>query len=183
MIREFYRALNFILLLFLAIVLCAVQSVVLRLPVLSWLELDCLLLLVVYIALSRNLVEGTVLVLLISRIMEIHSASPVGVLLISYLFVYLAVLFTKEMFLVTSTVSSILLAMGAGLVWKIVYLFMASEMGFFANVWKSSLVWLVPYLIGLGLCSRPVFALLGKLDTYTYQPRGTDAGLLGGEDY
>ena len=53
MIQEIYRALNFILVLLLCLIVCAIQSVVLKLSALSWLELDIILVVVVYLKIGR----------------------------------------------------------------------------------------------------------------------------------
>jgi hypothetical protein len=128
-------------------------------------------------------VEGTFLVLVISRILEIHSASPVGVMLICYLFVYLGVLFSKEMFLVSTGISSLLMAMGAGLVWKIVYFFIAFEMGFFSNIWRAGLWGLLPYLLGIGILSQPAMRFFKKFDLLTGRKKDADDERIAGEEY
>ena len=108
MIHELYRVINFILVTLLCIVLCAVQSVVLKLSALSWLELDLLLLVVVFLSLHRGFLEGALLIIVIGRVAEIHSGALTGLLTACYLAVFLAILFTKELFLVATTFSSII---------------------------------------------------------------------------
>ena len=183
MIREFYRGLNFFLLLVLTVLICAFQSVILKSSLISWLELDLSLLMVVYIALHRSVFEGAILVLLIGRINEIHSSSPAGLIIIGYMFVYLLILFVRKLLLVGTSMSAIFLAMVGGLTWKLTYLLIAAQMGLFSNVWKNTLGFLIPYLLGLGIFSRSFFALLKKIDTATYVLEESEAKQLSGEDF
>jgi hypothetical protein len=89
MIHELYRVLNFVVVVVLCLLLAAVQSVLLKLPFLSWLELDLLLLVVVYLSLNRHFLECALLIAVTGRILEIHSGAPVGILTACYLAVFL----------------------------------------------------------------------------------------------
>jgi hypothetical protein len=183
MIHELYRGLNFVLIALVCLFLCAFQSVALKLPLLIWLELDLLLLVVVYLSLHRAFLEGTLLVLVIGRIAEIHSGALMGVLMASYLAVFLAILFTKELFLVGTSFSSIILAIAGGVIWKLAFLVLAHRYGFFANAWLSSLEFLLPFLLSLGLFARPVFAALSRIDQWTKLDRDSDSHGLAGEEF
>lgn len=183
MIHELYRGLNFLIVALVCLLLAAFQSVVLKLPTLAWLELDMLLLVVVYLSLHRPFLEGTLLVLVIGRIAEIHSASPTGLLVASYLAVFLAILFTKELFLVGTSFSSIILAVAGGLIWKIAFLLLAQRYGVFGNVWFASIEFLVPYLLALGIFARPTFSALHRIDQWTQLNRDADARELTGEEF
>ncbi|MGZ3705153.1 MAG: hypothetical protein ACXWP1_04145, partial [Bdellovibrionota bacterium] len=68
MIHELYRAANFLLVVLLCLLFSALQSVVLKLSALSWLELDLLLLVVVFLSLHRGFLEGACLILVIGRV-------------------------------------------------------------------------------------------------------------------
>lgn len=182
MIHEFYRALNFALVLLLCLLLSAVQSVGLKLDALSWLELDLLLLVVVYLSLHRSFIEGTVLVILIGRIAEIHSGAPAGILTACYLAVFLAILFTKEFVLVATTFSSIILAVASGVVWKVAFLVIAQRYGILPNIWRASLDYLLPFLLSLGVFSRPMTHLMRSLDLWTHMDREASSRSLTEED-
>ncbi len=183
MIHEFYRVFNFLLLALLCLVLSAVQSVLLKLPALSWLELDLLLLVVVYLSLHRSLLVGVLLVGLIGRLTEIHSGAPAGLLTASYLAVFLAILFTKELFLVASTFSSIILAVTGGIIWKLAFLLFAQRYGILSNVWQSSLEYIFPYLLSLGIFARPMFELIRRLDQWTKMEPDSEAREMTGEEF
>lgn len=183
MIHELYRALNFVLVVILCILLCALQSVLLKLSALSWLELDLLLLVVVFLSLHRGFLEGTALVIVIGRVAEIHSGALTGLLTACYLAVFLAILFTKELFLVATTFSSIILAVTGGLIWKAAFLLLAQRYGILANTWRTSLEFLIPFLLSLGMFSRPVFNMMRALDQWTNVERESEARELTGEEF
>lgn len=183
MIQELYRVLNFFLVALLCLLLSAVQSVALKLPLLGWLELDLLLLVVVYISLHRSFLEGALLIAVIGRVAEIHSGAPVGILTACYLTVLLAILLTKELFLVATSFSSIILAVAGGVVWKVAFIILAQRYGILGNVWKSSLETILPYLLSLGFFSRPIFDLLRTIDQRTHVERDSEARELTGEEF
>jgi penicillin-binding protein 2 len=183
MIREFYRGLNFLVMVILALFISAAQAVVLKLNLISWLSLDLVLLMVIYLALHRQLLEGILLILLVARIAEIHSASPAGILTLGYLGVFISIWFVKRMLLVGTSFSSILLAMAGGLLWKIYFLMLAIHQGLFSNVWRNTLELLIPFLLGMALFSRPIFAFFKKVDTITNISQESEAEQLSGEDF
>lgn len=183
MINSLYRVLNIFLVTMLGLLLTSLQSVFLKIPTLSWLELDCILLIVVYLSLHRGLIEGTLVVLLLSRVLETHSGAPEGVLTICYLSVFLVLLFTKELFLVGTSFSAILLSMVGGFVWKLGFLILGLQLGYFSNVWKSSLQFIIPYMLGLAVFSRVVFSLMKLLDTFTHYDIASEDRQLSGEDF
>jgi hypothetical protein len=183
MIHELYRVLNFAVVTLLCLLFAAVQSVALKLSFLAWLELDLLLLVVVYLSLHRSFVEGVLLMIVIGRLAELHSGAPVGILTGCYLTVFMAILFTKELFLVATTFSSIILAVAGGLIWKIAFLILAQRYGILGNVWQASLEFIFPYLLALGIFSRPVMELMRWVDQWTHVERDSEARDLTGEEF
>ena len=183
MIHELYRALNFVLVIIACLLITAVQSVVLKLTALSWLELDLLLLVTVYLSLHRSFFEGAALIVILGRIAEIHSGAPTGILTACYLAVFLAILFTKEMFLVATTFSSIILAVAAGVVWKVAFFILAQRYGILANTWRNSLEYSLPFLLSLGIFARLVFNSMRSLDQWTHIERESEARELTGEEF
>ena len=183
MIHELYRLLNLFAIVFFCLVLVAIQSVLLKLPMLNWLELDLLLLVVIYLSLHRPFIEGSILVAIIGRIAEIHSGAPVGILLTSYMAVFLTILFTKEVFLVATSFSSIILAVTGGVIWKVVFIFLAQRYGMLENVWRSSLEYMIPFLLSLGVFSQILFKAMRRLDQWTNWETEADSHELSGEDF
>lgn len=183
MIHELYRVFNFLLVALLAIFFAALQSVFLKLPLFAWLELDLLLLIVIYLSLNRAFLEGTVLIIVIGRIAELHSGAPAGILVACYLAVFLALVFTKEMFLVASSFSSVILAVAGGLVWKISFLLFAQRYGILGNTWRASLEYMLPFLLSLGIFAKPMFELIRRLDLWTKMDRDSEARMLTEEEF
>jgi hypothetical protein len=183
MIQELYRALNFVVVVALCLVLCAFQSVLLNLSAFSWLNLDLLLLVVVYLSLHRGFLEGALLIIVLGRVAEIHSGALTGLLTACYLAVFLAILYTKELFLVATTFSSIILAVTGGLIWKASFLLLAQRYGILGNTWRTSLEYMLPFLLSLGIFSRPVFHFMRSLDQWTHVERESEARELTGEEF
>lgn len=183
MIHELYRVFNFLLVALLAIVFAALQSVLLKLPFFAWLELDLLLLIVIFVSLHRSFLEGALLIVVIGRIAELHSGAPAGILVACYLAVFLALVFTKEMFLVASSFSSVILAVAGGIVWKVAFLIFAQRYGLLGNTWRASLEYLLPFLLSLGICAKPIFELVRRLDHWTKMDRDSEARQLTGEEF
>lgn len=183
MIHELYRVLNFFAVVLICLIFCALQAVALKLAALSWLELDLLLLVITYLSLHRGFVEGSLLVIVIGRVAELHSGAPTGILTASYLAVFLAILFTKELFLVATTFSSIMLAIAGGVIWKIAFLIFATRYGIFGNTWHASIEYLFPFLLSLGIFSRPVFEFMRSIDHWTQIERESEAREMTGEEF
>jgi cell shape-determining protein MreD len=183
MVREVYRALNFVIFIFFGLLVCSFQSVFLRIPFFSWLQLDLLLLIVVYIGIYRSLMEGALLVLVLSRIAEVHSGSPAGLLSFCYMSACFTIYFTKEFFLFGTPFSSILLGVIGGILFKVCYLVLSFQVGALENVWFNSLQFLFPYLLGLAAFSRPIFSLGAKIDIVTNFREISEAKRLAGEDF
>ncbi len=183
MIQELYRVLNFFLVIVVGLLISSFQSVLLKIPVFAWLELDLLLLVVVYLSLHRQFIETAALILILGRIAEIHSAAPVGILTICYLAVHIAILLTREMILVATTFSTIILCVACGLVWKIMFLFFAQRYGFLDNAWKATLEYSLPYLLSLGVFARPMFEMMRQLDHISRVEKDSEARNMTGEEF
>ncbi len=183
MIQELYRVINFFLIIVIGIIVSSVQSVFLKIPIFAWLELDLLLLVIIYLSLHRPFLETAALIIILGRIVEIHSSAPVGILTICYLTVHIAILLTREMILVATTFSSIILCVACGLIWKITFLFFAHRYGIFDNTWKSTLEYSLPYLLSLGVFARPMFDFLRHFDQFTRVERDSGAREMTGEEF
>ena len=183
MIHELYRVFNVLLIALLCVACAALQSVALKIPLLAWLELDLLLLVVIYLSLHRIFIEGALLIIMIGRIAELHSGAPAGILMACYLAVFLALVFTKEMFLVASSFSSVILAVAGGVVWKIAFLVFAQRYGILGNTWRSSLEYLLPFLLSLGIFAKPAFEVVRRIDQWTKMDRDSEARQLTGEEF
>lgn len=183
MIQEVYRFANFFVVLLLCLVLAALQSVFLKIPLLQWLELDLLLLVVIYLSMHRHFFVCFLLIVAIGRIAEIHSSAPVGIITIAYLAVFLAILFTKELVLMATSLSSIILAVASGLIWKLAFVVLSHRYGILENTWRAILEHTLPFALGLGLFARPIFDLMRKIDSTTFMERDSEAREMTGEEF
>lgn len=175
--RELFHSINIGIIVLCGLLFCTIQTVLLRTDLLSLINLDLILLLTLYIGLKRPILEGTLLVLVISHFAEIHSGAPAGLLMSSYLFCYAATVLTREFFLMESGFSIILLGVSGGLLWKFVFLVLCYFMEILPNLWKPSLLYLPPYLVALGLFTRPVFSLIHKIDQLTGVEEPSEMGI------
>lgn len=165
--REIYHWLNVVALFVIALLICNLQTVLLKLPFFTWIGVDLILLLVAYLGLKRGLIEGTLITVVIGRIAEIHSGSPAGYVTSCYLVVFAVTVLTREFFIMESPFSIVVLGLVSGLTWKAAFLILAYRADIFENVWKTSLIVLIPHLVSQALLIRPMFNLLLKLDSLT----------------
>jgi hypothetical protein len=138
---------------------------------------------VVYLGIYRSLWEGALLVLVLSRIAEVHSGSPAGLLSFCYIFVCVTIYFTKELFLFGTPFSAIVLGMIGGVLFKLSYLTLCYYLGNLSNVWWSSAQFFVPYILGLAIFARPLFASLAWIDIGSNFRELSEAKRLAGEDF
>lgn len=165
--RELYHWLNIAILIAMALIICGLQTVILKLPAFRWMGIDLLLLLVTYLGLRRGLFEGALVTGVIAHIAELHSGSPAGFAMSCYFVVFGATVLTREFFLMESPFSIVILGVFSGLAWKIALLILAYKADTIGNLWKTVLIFLPPYLIAQGLLIRPFFGLLQRLDSAT----------------
>lgn len=175
--REFFHFINIGVLIFCGLLFCTIQTVLLRATLLSIFGLDLVLLLTLYIGFKRGILEGSLLTIVISHIAEVHSGAPAGMLMSCYLIVFAATVLTREFFLMESGFSILLLGVSGGLLWKVTFLSLAYFMDLLPNLWKPTLLYMPPYLFTLGLCTRPLFSLMQKLDRWTRMEESSELGL------
>ena len=167
MIREVYYVLNFVLHLLIVFTVFSIQSVLLKLPWLSWTSLDLVLLIVVYFGLQRSLITGTVVTLVVSHCAELHSGAPTGLVMSCYLIVYAGTVITREFFLMEGGFSTLLLGVFAGAVWKISFVLLMAAIGRLENIIQPVLLYLIPFLMSQALLSRFMLNFLKKVDVWT----------------
>ncbi len=175
--RELFHVLNIGIIILFGLMFCTVQSVLFRTQLLSFISLDLVLLLTLFIGFKRPIIEGVLLVVVIGHFAEIHSGAPAGMLMSCYLLCYAATVLTREFFLMESELSIILLGASGGVLWKISFLVLAYFMDILPNVWRASILFLPPYLVALGLCTRPLFSLILKIDRATGVEEPSELGL------
>src|SRR4051812_18359453 len=120
MIRIVLRLLNSPALLLLSLVGVAIQTSLFASSPLNYIQPDILLILIVWCALKRDFTEGGVLTLILGNIAEIHSSSPQGVMLVSYMAIYLLVRLSSKLLVLPNISSLVLVTISVTVAWKLI---------------------------------------------------------------
>ena len=119
MIRLILRALNGPFLILFVAMGIAIQSSLFASWPLLYFQPDVVLLVVVWCALRRNFTEGGVITLIVAEMSEIHSATPQGLYLISFMTVFLLVRSASRFLVIPSLFSYAMLTLGSSVAWKL----------------------------------------------------------------
>ncbi len=136
---------------------------------LNWVQPDLLLLLVVWFSLKRDFTEGGVLTLILGGIAESHSSSPSGVLLLSYMTVYLGVRLASKLLVIPDFHSWIRLTLVSSAGWKIASLLVLAYLDKAAAQWQHTLVHLIPGALATGIVGLWIYPWLDRLDRLTHK--------------
>lgn len=169
MAQLLYRILNAPLLILLTLIGVAIQTSVFSMWFLRYLQPDVILLIVIWCALKRELVEGGIIVLILGLIAENHSAAPQGLFMIVYMGIYLGIVSVSRMILISNLNARILLALGTTVFNRFFTLTLLILLGVDLPPWKTSLLQLIPTALVNGICSRWVFEWLEKFDRTTFK--------------
>jgi rod shape-determining protein MreD len=140
----FLRFLNAPLLILIAILGVALQTTIFSSYPLLYLQPDLILLLVVWLGLKREFLEGGVLTLVLAEIAEAHSGAPRGLFLLSYMALYLAVRWASQMFLIQGLIAMVGLTLIASIFWKLFGLCILHVLERSSNQWRHTLALLLP---------------------------------------
>jgi hypothetical protein len=162
--REIYQWMNAFAIIAIALLVCSLQTVILKLPIFRWIGIDLILLIVAYLGLKRGIFLGAILTALVGHIAELHSGSPRGMIMSCYFVVFGATLLSREFFIMESPFSIVILGVFSGLAWKIAFLILSYKADMLSNVWLTILFYMPTFLVAQGLLTRPMFSLLHKLD-------------------
>lgn len=147
----------------------AVQSSLFNSYPFLYLQPDVVLIAVIWCALRRDFTEGGILTLLMGDIAELHSSSPQGLFLISYLAIYLGVRAANRLLVIPHFSSLIILTLCASVAWKLTNLAVLDLMGLSGNQWKHTLVLLLPGAVMQGVIGIWVYRWLEKFDWVTFK--------------
>jgi len=117
----------------------------------------------------RSFTEGGILTLICANIAELHSASPQGVLLVSYMVIYLLVRIAARVFVIPGLASLIIVTLCASVGWKFMYLIVLQLLGAGANQWRHMLSLLFPGAVMEGVVAIWLFRWLDRFDWITYK--------------
>lgn len=185
--RILLRFFNPVFLLLIGMLLVAIQSSLFARWPLNYLRPDPVLLLVVWCALRRPLIEGGILVLLLARTQELHSAIPSGVAMSAHMAVYLGVALANQVLVVPNFRSYARMTAIAYILGHISALVLLGLLGTFAGTgggwgWKSSLIWIFPQAVVEGALALWAFPWLERFDIVTYKVAQPELELEGLEE-
>jgi rod shape-determining protein MreD len=169
MTRIILRLLNGPLMIFVVCLGAAIQSSLFLSFPLNWMQPDLLLLLVVWFSLKRSFTEGGILTLLLGQIAEIHSSSPSGALLLSYMLVYLGVRLASKLLVIPDFHSWIRLTLVSSAAWKFISLVVLAYLDKAGSQWEHTLVHLIPGAVTTGIAGLWIYPWLDRIDRITHK--------------
>ena len=169
MFKLFLRALNAPALIFLVAIGVAIQSSLFGIYPLRYIQPDVVLIVVIWCALKRSFVEGGILTLILGNVAEIHSSSPQGLMLISYMSVYLLVKLASRWLVIPTLSSLVLLTLGASVVWKLVSLGTLYLMGAAQHQWRHTLLFIFFGALANGALAIWLYKKLDRFDWVTFK--------------
>ena len=169
MIRALLRALNGPALVLLVAIAIAIQSSLFTSWPLLYFQPDVVLLVVVWCALRRGFAEGAIITLIIAEMGEVHSATPQGLFLISYMVVFLLVRGTSRFIVIPSLFSNAMLTLASSITWKLSGLLVLYLLGVSANQWKHTITLMFIGAAVEGCFSIWVYRWLEKFDWVTFK--------------
>lgn len=164
------------LLLTMAIVGIGIQTSFFSFYPLNYLQPDILLLLVIWMAFKRPLIEGGVLILVFSEIAEVHSSGTRGIFYVGYMSIFLLIRFLNRLLIFQNFQSLIGVTLFSSILWKIISLLLLYFLSYGDNQWRHTLALLLPGALMQGILGIWVFRGLERFDWVTLKdPRARDA--------
>ncbi|MEW6057733.1 MAG: hypothetical protein AB1540_14070 [Bdellovibrionota bacterium] len=169
MYRNILRKVNFAVYLLIVLFTATVQSTIFGYYPLNYIQPDLVLILAVFLGFRRDLIEGGLLVILASMIMEAHSSAADYFFLTVYLYTFLIAKLLSRTIVVPDFFSSIAIVSALTILKRIALLFLVGLHGTPNNGFKHFLIYLVPGLLIQALLTPLCFAWFTKLDLNTYK--------------
>ncbi len=170
------RFLNLPGLILIALVGIAIQTSFFTFWPIHFFQPDILLLITIWVALKRGFIEGGCITLIIADFAELHSAAPQGLLMISYMCVFLAVRGLSRLVVIPNLISLVTATLFVSVFWKLVNLGVLHLLGASANQWRHTLLYLFPGAIIESIAGLWVFRWLEKYDWATFKTARQEAG-------
>ncbi len=141
---------------------------------------DVVLIAVIWCALHRDFTEGGILTLISGNIAEIHSSAPQGLLMLTYLVIFLGVRLASRLLVIPSRTSLVALTLVTSVFFKFGYISVLYLLGTGSNQWRHLFTLLIPGALSTGLFGHWLFPLLERYDWVTFKNRKSEQ-LLGDE--
>lgn len=152
-----------------ALMAMAVQTTLFNSSALGFFKPDVILLLVLWVAMKREFLEGGLLTLTFAYLVELKSGVPQGLFLIHYMFLYLVTRFLYRNFQVLNRRSLIMIGVGASVVSHLNLLFLMYLLNKSENLWFHTLQLLAPTAIVHGILIPFAFRFLYHFDNWTFK--------------
>jgi hypothetical protein len=169
MTRILLRFFNFPGLIFLTLLGMAVQTSLFSFWPLTYLQPDLFLLVAIWMALKRGMLEGGILILIVSDFAELHSAAPQGLLMISYITVFIGMRGLARLIVIPDLSSLVMVTLFVSVFWKLECLLVLHLLGAGGNQWRHTLLYLFPGAVIEGLLSIWVYKFLDQYDRATFK--------------
>ncbi len=169
MTRALLKFINTPALILMTIIGLAIQSSLFAPWPLYLIQPDVVLLTVIWVGLRRHFTEGGVVTLLLANIAEIHSSTPQGIFLSSYMVIYFFIRLAAHFFVIPSFFSYAMFVFLSSLLWKFTHLLFLYLLGAGAHQWKHTLTFLLLDAALNAGYSLLVFQALEKFDWITFK--------------
>lgn len=169
MTRIILRFLNSPALIFLTLIGIAIQTSFFTFWMLPYFQPDIVLLVVLWCALRRHFLEGGILTLILATLTELHSASPRGLYMITYMAIYLLVRLAARLLVIPDFRSYQLVTIVASIVAKLFSLGIVYLLGISVGKWDHLLRFMIPGAFANGLIGQWVFKGLNYFDQKTFK--------------
>jgi hypothetical protein len=167
--RLILRALNGPALVLLVAIGVAIQTSLFATYPLMYMQPDVVLLATLWCALRRSFYEGGILTLIFSRIAEIHSASPQGLMMICYILVFFGIRGAARALVIPGLQHWVILTLVSSVAWKLASLGVLHLMGLSGNQWRHTLSLLFPGALMEGAAAYFAYRWLERFDWVTYR--------------
>jgi hypothetical protein len=167
--RLLLRFLNSPALVILTAIAIAIQTSLFATWPIRFFEPDVVLLVVLWCSLRREFVEGGVLTLIIGEIAELHSAAPQGILLVSYMAVYLSFRGAAKIFVLPTDDGWVRISATAAVLWRIATAISMHLLAPNHASWYHLLTFMIPAACIQATAGLWIFKWLEKFDAVTFK--------------
>jgi hypothetical protein len=172
--RLILRFLNSPILVLLTAVGIAIQTSLFATWPLHVFQPDAVLMVVIWCALHRDFTEGGIITLIIGDIAELHSAAPQGVLLISYMALYLTLRAADKLFVLPSELPMVKVSMVSAVLWQATTMTVLYLVSGHRAIWQQMIVHVVPSAVMAGISGVWIYRWLEKFDAVTFKNQSAE---------
>lgn len=169
--RMILRALNTPALVLIATIAIALQTSLFNTQWLHYLQPDIVLIFVVWCALQRSFLEGGILTLIFANLAELHSATPQGFMLLTYMVLFLMIRLAVRYIIIPTHFGLIVFTFIASIIWKLLSFEMLYLLDIPSIQWRYTLLLTVPEAFIVSFLSHWAFRWLERFDILTFKSK------------